>query len=68
LAFILSNIRIDRINNTETHPEEVEGMNTTIENLISQTPDRLLTEKEERELTKRKEEGDRKARKKIGYT
>ncbi len=40
-------------------------MKTTVENMISQTPDRLLTEKEERELTKREEEGDREARKKL---
>lgn len=40
-------------------------MNTTVENLISQTPDRLLTEKEESELAKREEKGDREARKKL---
>ena len=40
-------------------------MNTTVENLIFQTPDRLLTKKEESELTKREKEGDREARKKL---
>ncbi|MFB6214993.1 MAG: sigma-70 family RNA polymerase sigma factor, partial [Candidatus Bipolaricaulia bacterium] len=40
-------------------------MRSTIENLISQAPDRLLSREEERELTKRAASGDRDARKKL---
>lgn len=40
-------------------------MKSTIGNLITQTPDRLLTDREERKLTRRVAQGDQQARKKL---
>lgn len=40
-------------------------MKSTIGNLISQTPDRLLTKEEERKLIRRVAQGDQKSRKKL---